>query len=263
MTLCRVWFRATLIAGMFLYGLLAVGVIMPCLRWMLGRRAQAWCDRIVQQWNRTVCSILHLRLRVTGLPDSSAGLTVANHLSWLDIIALGSLQPFLFVAKQEVADWPLMGALAKGIGTLFIRRGDANQSAAVSETMTWLLRRGVRLLVFPEGTTTNGDQVLRFHGKLFHPAQRAHVSVQAIALKYSGMAGHHAPFIGDDEFLPHLLRILRLDNVDLHVHFCPALPAGLRRDQLARTTRLQMTEHLYPARQRGLFLPRPRSYPSL
>lgn len=118
MTSCRPWFRGTLLVGMFLYGLFAVSVILPLCRRILGRRAQTICERVVMNWNRAVCRILHLRLKVTGLPDSSAGLTVANHVSWLDIIALGSLQPFLFVAKEEVAHWPVMGILARGIGTL-------------------------------------------------------------------------------------------------------------------------------------------------
>ena len=252
MTSCRPWFRGMLLVGMFLYGLFAVSVILPLCRRVLGRRAQTICERLVLNWNRAVCRILHVRLKVTGVSDSTAGLTAANHVSWLDIIALGSLQPFLFVAKQEVAHWPVVGNLAKGIGTLFIHRGDAEQSRAVGETMAWLLRRGVRLLVFPEGTTTRGDQVLRFHGKLFHPAQRAQVGVQAVALKYRGLASHQAPFVGNDDFLPHLLRILRLETVDLQIHFCPALPAGLRRDQLARATRLQISERLYPPTQQGL-----------
>ena len=251
MTSCRFWSRATLLVGMFLYGLLAVALFMPFLRHFLGRRAQSVCESIVLNWNRMVCRILHIHIRVTGLPDHAAGLTVANHLSWLDIIALGSLQPFLFVAKEEVADWPVMGTLARGIGTLFIRRGDAEQSTAVGETMTWLLRRGTRLLVFPEGTTTNGQQVLRFHGKLFHPAQRAQVGVQAVALKYDGQGCHLAPFVGEDEFLPHLLRILKVEAIDLHIHYCQGLPAGLRRDQLARTTRLQITERLTPPSRRS------------
>lgn len=245
-----------MVGAMFLLGLLAVAVIMPGLRRVFARRAEPWCEAIVQGWDRTVCRILHLRILVTGRPDPAAGLTVANHISWLDIIAMGAQQPCVFVAKEEVADWPVMGALAQGIGTLFVRRGDAEQSGATSETMTWLLRRGTRLMLFPEGTTTRGDQVLRFHGKLFQPAQRAGASVQAVALRYTGPAAGLAPFIGDDAFVPHLLRILRLREINLHLHYCPTLPVGLRRDQLAKTARLQITEHLFPPTRRHASAPR-------
>lgn len=250
---CRRWYRGILIAGMFALGLLAVALVMPGLRRLSRRRAEDWCEAIVLAWNRAVCRILRLRLRITGRPDPAAGLTVANHVSWLDIIALGAQRPFRFVAKEEVARWPVMGYLARGIGTLFIRRGDAEQAAATGEAMTWLLRRGAHLLLFPEGTTTRGEQVLRFHGKLFLPAQLAGANVQAVALRYRGEAAGLAPFVDDDAFLPHLLRMLALPCIELELHYCPSLPVGLRRDQLARASRLQIAEWLYPRERR----PRP------
>ncbi len=252
----RLWYRGALIAGLFLLGLAAVGLALPVLHRFPGRWPQSWREAIVLGWNRAACRILHLHVQVTGRPDPAAGLTVANHVSWLDVIAIAAQQPYLFVAKQEVASWPVLGVLARGAGTLFVRRGDAEQSAAVSETMTWLLRRGMRLMLFPEGTTTRGDQVLRFHGKLFQSAQRAHTPVQALALRYTGGAARHAPFVGDAAFLPHLLQLLRLERIDLELHYCPSLSASLRRDQLARATRLQIKEYLFPVSRLTDVLPR-------
>lgn len=246
MASCRLWLRGFPVAGMFLWGLLVVSLILPALHGLGERRARRWRERIVLNWNRTVCRLLNLRIRVSGHRDPAARLTVANHVSWLDIIALGSLQPLVFVAKAEVADWPVMGRLARGIGTVFIRRGDAEQSAATLEAMTWMLRRGAHLMLFPEGTTTPGDQVLRFHGKLFNPAQLTAVKVQSVALHYRGASREVAPFVDDDDFLPHLLRILRQPAIELDLHYCPALPAGLRRDQLAKAARLQICEWLEP-----------------
>ena len=261
MVSCRQWGRGCLVAGMFVLGILIVAVIIPGFRLALGRRALRCCQQIVMEWNRLVCRILHLQIRITGEPDLQAGLTVANHISWLDIIAMGSLHPFLFVAKEDVAHWPVLGYLAKGVGTLFIRRGDARQATAVGETMTWLLRRGERLMLFPEGTTTRGDQVLRFHSKLLQPAQMAGTRVQAVALQYCGDAAIHAPFVGDDDFLPNLLKILTLEQVVLNLHYCPSLPAELSRDQLARASRRQITESLLheslviPERQKAVTKP--------
>ncbi|MGX2039617.1 lysophospholipid acyltransferase family protein [Methylocaldum sp. MU1018] len=232
---------------MFLIGLVAVSAVMPPLRRLLGRRSTALNDAIVVSWNRAVCRILDLHLHIHGRPDPNARLIVANHISWLDIIALGSQGPCLFVAKREVADWPVMGYLARGIGTLFIERGDAAQTAAVAESMAWQLRQGKRLALFPEGTTTAGDRVLRFHGRLFHPAQRAGARVQAVALRYRGAAKRYAPFVGEDEFLPHLIGILGLERIDLHLHYCPAVPPGASRDELAQTTRKQIVAALDPA----------------
>ena len=242
----RPWFKGAAVAGMFMLGVAAVGVVMPVSRFALGRRSGGLLEAIVLNWNRAVCRILNLHTHVSGEIDAGARLLVANHISWLDIIALGSRFPCQFVAKEEVGNWPVMGYLAKGIGTLFVRRGDAAQTAVTAELMVWRLRQGKRLMLFPEGTTTTGERVLRFHGRLFQAAYLAGVGVQAIALRYSGEAQRHAPFIGEDEFVPHLLNILKLERIDLSVVYCPVLPAGLDAGGMAAAARRQIVEALEP-----------------
>lgn len=263
MSRCRQWYRGMLIAGMFVLGVIAVATAIPALKHLLRHRSAPWCESIVLNWHRAVCRILNLRIHITGQSDSTAGLTIANHISWLDIIAVGAQRPYLFLAKEEVARWPVMGFLARRIGTLFIRRGDAEQVSAIGEIMAWKLRQGKPLMLFPEGTTTRGDRVLRFHGKLFQPAQRAGVTVQAISLHYAGEAGLQVPFIGEDAFLPHLLAILKLERIDLHLHYCPVIPAGLRPDQLARSTRLQIIEALTGVEVSGQIARFGYTYPAL
>lgn len=245
MQTARQWFKAALVAGMFFYGMFAVAAIMPFLHLLAGRRAEWLFEPIRAGWCRTLCRILRVRLEVIGCPAPEARLLVANHISWLDILVLGASGPMLFVAKEEVSDWPVMGYLARRIGTLFVRRGDAEQTAATAERMAWQLRQGKRLTLFPEGTTTAGDKVLRFHARLLYPAQLAQVPVQAIGIEYLGAAKEIAPFIGDDDFLPHLLRMLTLDRIDMRLHYCPALPAGLPRDTLAQTARRQVVGALF------------------
>ncbi|MBS1213883.1 MAG: phospholipid/glycerol acyltransferase [Proteobacteria bacterium] len=240
----RQWFKGALITGMFALGLLAVSVIMPLARKILGPKATAINDRIQSTWNWLVCRILGVRIHIGGQPMPEAGLTVANHISWLDIIVLGGLHHLTFVSKQEVADWPVMGVLARRIGTLFIKRGDAEQAAATGEQMAWLLRQGKHLMLFPEGTTTTGERVLRFHGKLFQPAQLAHVPVQPVAIRYLNEAGEVAPFIGEDEFLPHLINVLKLRHIDISLHYCTPLPAGLHRNVLSASARKQIVDAL-------------------
>lgn len=244
---CRLWLKALSIALMFLVGMFAVAVVMPASRFCLGRRSLALEDAIVMLWNKTVCRILGLRIQMQGRFDPEARLMVANHISWLDIIALGSQFPCLFIAKGDVAEWPVVGYLAKGIGTLFVKRGEARQTNATAELMAWRLRQGRRLLLFPEGTTTEGKTVLRFHSKLFQPAEHTRASVQAIALSYQGKAKTAAPFIGDDEFLPHLFKLMQLDRIELTLHFCPAVPTGLERGALAQTAHRQILEVIHPA----------------
>lgn len=240
---------------MFVLGVIAVAAVLPALGWLLGRRSAPLHDAIVVGWNRAVCRILNLELKVHGALDPDARLLVANHVSWLDIIALGSQFPCLFVAKEEVARWPVVGFLAKGINTLFVRRGDNRQTGSAAQMMVWRLRQGRRVLLFPEGTTTAGDRVLRFHGKLFQPAELAGVSAQAIALRYSGAARNSVPFVGEDEFLPHLLGVIRLERIDLDLHYCPALPAGMNRNETTAAAHAQISAIVDPgwaeARARG------------
>lgn len=243
----RVWFKGSLIAGMFVAGLLAATLLIPLGRALLGRGSKRWRDTIVVTWSRIVCQILEVRITTSGHPDPDASLMVSNHVSWLDIIAIGSRIPCQFVSKEDVAHWPIVGIIAKGIGTLFIRRGDARQSSGVTETMAWLLKRGYRLAIFPEGTTSRGESVLRFHSKLFWPAELADVKVQALSLSYRNSAKSEAPFIDDDEFLPHLLRILSLPSIDLHLTYCDPIKAGLGYREISKKTREQILETLTPS----------------
>ncbi|MDD5034197.1 MAG: lysophospholipid acyltransferase family protein [Methylococcaceae bacterium] len=242
----RPWYRAAFIAFMFLWGVIAVSVVWPLLGIFLGRRAGYFHAHIQRHWCLMTCRILGIRMEILGTPSKEARLWIANHISWLDIIAMGSRLPLTFIAKEEVADWPVMGYLARRIGTLFVRRGDVEQTASIAEQMAWQLRQGKRLMLFPEGTTTTGERVLRFHAKLLQPAQLANVPVQAIALEYQGEARSVAPFIGEDDFLPHLLSIFKLERIDLRIHYCQPLPAGLHRDVLAQTTRKQVVAALFP-----------------
>jgi len=248
----RLWYKSILIVAMFVYGMIAAGAIMPLLGVLMGRRAGAICDRIRLNWNRIICRILNVRLQIHGEPSEHARLLVANHISWLDIIALGAYQSVIFVAKQEVAAWPVLGYLAKRTGTLFVRRGDVRQTAAIAEQMTWKLRQGKQIVLFPEGTTTTGARVLRFHSRLFQPAQLAQVQIQAVAIEYRAQAREIAPFVGEDEFLPHLLRLLKHRCIDIHLHYCPPLPPSLHRDVLAQTTRQQIVSAIVVQTAEGI-----------
>ncbi len=249
----RVWLKGSLVAGMFVAGLLSAVILIPGGQLLLGRGSKRWRDTLVVTWSRIVCQILKLRITISGHQDPEAGLIVSNHVSWLDIIAIGSKIPCQFVSKEDVAHWPIVGIIAKGIGTLFIRRGDAQQSSSVTETMAWLLKRGYRLAIFPEGTTSRGEGVLRFHSKLFWPAELAGIKVQALSLSYRHRAKTEAPFVDDDEFLPHLLRILRLPYIDLHLTYCDSIQGGLSYREISKKTREQILETLCPAQS-----PRPQ-----
>lgn len=184
-----------------------------------------------------------MRLQIEGEPASGAVLYAANHVSWLDIPCLGAIVNAVFVAKQDVRRWPLVGAMAERLGTIFLARGERDASSRAAERMTWALARTQSVIVFPEGTTTDGRAVGHFHARLFQAAVHAHAAVQAVALSYPHPAGTHpaAPFIGEDDLARHLWRLLAEPSLVVRLVFCPPLSAHHHdRRGLAEHTRAQV-----------------------
>ena len=190
-------------------------------------------------WHRRLLALLGLRVRVSGTPVVGAHLSVANHVSWLDIPLMGAVEPLRFVAKSEIRQWPLAGWLATAAGSFYIRRGKGG-SRPVLDRLSVYLRNGGAVVLFPEGTTTDGHQVLPFHARLFAAAIEARCPVQPVALRYhaNGDGRDIAPFIGDDDLFRHVLRILREPRLDIDVHYCtPIDAAGYDRNALAADAR--------------------------
>ncbi len=179
-------------------------------------------------WLRGAARILNLRLQVAGAPSDAPALIVGNHVSWLDVIALGAQSPLTFVAKREVAAWPLLGVLARRGGTVFVDRERARGMTATIEQIARRLSAGERVVIFPEGTTTRGNSVLPFKAGLFEAAVRAGSPVQPVEIGYLGKAAVAAPFVGDDHFLASLWRLLRLSEVPVRVVWHRPLEKGSR-----------------------------------
>jgi 1-acyl-sn-glycerol-3-phosphate acyltransferase len=219
-------------------GLLLVGLVLAALRLRRppGTSPDAGQRALVSRWLGWAARVLGVRIRTGGRPAPGPVLLVANHVSWLDIVVLGSTLPVVFVAKAEIRDWPLVGWLAALAGTLFIRRGGKHAAETVAQAMTEALRAGVSVAVFPEGTTTDGRQVRRFHPRLLAAAQSAGVPVQPAAITYPHERGVHpaVPFIGRDTFLRSALRVLTAGGIVAEVRFCPALAPREDRRSLAQ-----------------------------
>jgi lyso-ornithine lipid O-acyltransferase len=225
--------RATLLVLLFVAGLAAVAFLYPVCDALPGKRGVR--ERVQVAWYRAVSAVLGIRVRRFGRIASEPVLWAANHISWLDIVVLGAQGSLTFVAKAEVGRWPVIGFMARRTETLLVRRGDMASSRRTAEAMAWLMRKKRRVMLFPEGTSTPGDRVARFHARLFQPLTLVGGSVQAVALDYRGDSRTRVPFVGDDEFLPHLWRLLAVERIDVDLHFCEPLPAtGHGRDQIAR-----------------------------
>lgn len=189
-------------------------------RWFLARLSRA----------------LPFRVSIAGQLPQTPMLWVSNHVSWTDIPLLGALQPLSFLSKAEVRTWPLAGWLAHKAGTLFIRRG-AGDSSLVGQQLTRHLQRGRPLLIFPEGTTGDGLALRTFHGRLLASAIDSGVALQPVAIRYlrDGQPCSVAPFIGDDDLLSHLLRLLASRSGEVQIHLLPPIATQSRsRNELAR-----------------------------
>ncbi|MEN9012759.1 MAG: lysophospholipid acyltransferase family protein [Yoonia sp.] len=209
----RVVFRG-LPLGTLVFGGLIILLLLRLIERPVFGMGRPWTPYITQFVCRAAFVILGMGYRRVGTPMVGAGAVVANHSSWLDIFALNAAKRIYFVSKAEVAKWPGIGWLARATGTVFIIR-DRNQAAAQIEVFRTRLRAGHKLLFFPEGTSTDGLQVLPFKPTLFaaffDPALAEQMRLQAVTLGYNAPQGADARFYGwwgDMDFGPHLLETL-------------------------------------------------------
>lgn len=226
--------RIVRIVAVVAYGLgLGVGFAISDRLGVPGAAARR--QRWTRAFMRRLSAALPFKVLVQGDIPQRPMLWVSNHVSWTDIAVLGQLAPLSFLSKAEVRGWPIAGWLAQQAGTLFIRRG-ANDSQRLRRDMALRLADGHGLVIFPEGTTTDGRSLRTFHGRLLACAADAGVAVQPVALRYvrNGEADAIAPFIGDDDLLCHLLRLLRGDISEVQVHLlAPIETSGIERAALA------------------------------
>ena len=164
----------------------------------------------LQSAGRGVLSALGIHYRVAGATPIR-GLVVSNHLSYLDILIYSAVMPCAFVSKIEISRWPYFGFAARTGGTLFLDRSSRAAAAAVAAQMSTRLHFNIPVLLFPEGTSTDGSQVLPFYTSLFEPAVKTAAPVTPAAVRYvveRGVAESALCWFGDAPFLSHLWKAL-------------------------------------------------------
>jgi 1-acyl-sn-glycerol-3-phosphate acyltransferase len=192
---------------------------------------------LIQWWLQKVCYIVGLTIEIKG-GDPKSGLIVSNHISWLDIIVIGGHFPIRFLSKAEVRQWPVIGWLAECGGTLFIKRGNG-QAGQMAKTIADELSSGESILVFPEATSTDGKQVKRFFPNMFTAAIQAKVTVQPMSIQYreNGILSNTAPFVGDDEFVEHMIRVLHAGKITVELTILDAIsPETIENDEVNKKT---------------------------
>jgi 1-acyl-sn-glycerol-3-phosphate acyltransferase len=218
-------------------------------------------QRRVQRWSAQLLEIFRVSLEVLALQNGAVtsaaaaaqsfapvapspsipvlgpGLVVANHVSWLDIFVINSMEPARFVAKSDIRDWPLLGYLCARSGTIFISRGKARDVRNTFKNLVGSIEAGERVAFFPEGTTAAQGTLLPFHANLFEAAIDAGVPVQPLALRYldrHGALDAGVDYIGDTSFLDSMLTILGGAPVQAQILvLAPLASAGGHRRALA------------------------------
>lgn len=201
---------------------------------------------------RGVLRAAGVRLRVEGGPIAAPGrgagrrgtLVVANHLSWIDVVALGAVQPVRMIAKREIEDWPLVGAVARRMGALFVDRAGIRTLPEVVALSAAALRGGDLVAVFPEGTTWCGETGGPFRRAAFQAAIDAHAPVRPVRITLTlpdGGRGTAGTFIGDDTLWDSLSRVLRLAALRCTLTVLPLLEPGDDRRELARRAEAAVT----------------------
>jgi lyso-ornithine lipid O-acyltransferase len=206
--------------------------------------------RIPHLYHRAFCALAGVRIREIGrrTPDTPV-LILANHVSWLDICVITALSPVVFVAKSEVATWPIFGQLAKLQRTIFIDRQRRQTTGAAAQEIGDRLLGGDAVVLFAEGTSSDGTRILPFrsalvgavHHALGDSTHHTAINVQPMSLAYVGFGGlpvgralrDHVAWYGDADLLPHFIGILAAGATDITVTWGDAVAYDLSADRKA------------------------------
>ncbi|RKP59061.1 lysophospholipid acyltransferase family protein [Pararobbsia silviterrae] len=215
---------------------IARGVLLAAT--VFQRASAAKRQDLIRAWSRHLLHLCGMKLVVHGDAHTiDAGtLVVGNHVSWIDIYVVNAWRPTPFVAKSEIAKWPVIGWLAKTIGTVFIEREKRGDARRIMHHLASELSAGRNMFVFPEGTTSDGQGLLPFHSNLFQAAVSAGAPVQPVAMVYKDAAGNptRAPaYIDDMNLLDTLNAMLDAAPLEVHLYVGEGIEPGAQRRELS------------------------------
>ena len=243
-------------AGLILTLFFALTLPLMPVQLVLVALKSPWARRMPHWYHRQVCRIVGVRILVEGtVPDGQPALLISNHVSWLDIPVLSAVAPASFVAKQEVGTWPFVAWLARLQRSIFVNREQRGAVAGTARSIMDRLHAGDSIVLFAEGTSSDGNGVLPFRTSLFAAAKPPEklaakleegIFVQTVALGYTRLHGlpltrRERPYIawyGDMEMASHAWKLLKLGPLDVHVRLGEpvALKSFPDRKALARYT---------------------------
>jgi 1-acyl-sn-glycerol-3-phosphate acyltransferase len=219
----RTSWRLLLLSQSMIFIIILVPIIFSPFGQIIPKRR-----KIAGSLYRNCYKSLNIELVINGSPTSEPALWVCNHISWLDILLLAGNNCVDFMAKSEVADWPIIGGIVRRTGTLFIDRDNKFKAYKALPELQQRLESGKSVLIFPEGTTSTGEFCLPFKPMFYQAAIRSNMLIQPVSLKYEHIDGSPCTdiaFIGDDEFSVSFKHILSKPQIVAHITYLPALKA--------------------------------------
>jgi 1-acyl-sn-glycerol-3-phosphate acyltransferase len=224
------------------------------VQWLLGRLGLPGWGTIAVGYYRVLCKLLQIRVCVVGerVHDRPA-LFISNHVSWADILVIGSIVPVAFVSKSEVADWPLVGTTARLQRTVFVDRSRRHQTGDAIAEIVQRLAGGISVVLFAEGTSSDGNRVLPFRSALIGAVKEAGsrseqgILIQPMSICYTALHGipmgrQHRPLVawyGDLDFMPHIKAFIERGAVDAVVSYGEPVAADGTADRKAMTRSLE------------------------
>lgn len=210
--------RSLKLIVLLLYGALELVVKRPATREQQAQWLHRFCERSLRS--------LGIRVLYRGACPSR-GVVISNHRGYLDIIVFAALRPCVFVAKSEISGWPLLGWMTTMAGTVYVERGRGGSATRAAGGMQDAANSGIPVVFFPEGTTSNGSSVLRFHSGLLVQAIEAHQPVTAAYLRYrltqdngpGVSAENDVSYWGDTRLLLHIFGLLGLRGIEVEARF--------------------------------------------
>jgi lyso-ornithine lipid O-acyltransferase len=244
--------RPLLIAALFF----TITPLLIGIQWLLDRLGLPGWGWIAMRYYRILRWALRIRVRVLGEPVRDRGvLIVSNHMSWADIVVIGSLLPVAFVAKNEISNWPLVGTAAALQRTVFVDRTRRHQTGDAVSEMATRLTQNIPVVLFAEGTSSDGNRVLPFRSALVGAVKDActqggegrEILIQPMSVCYTGWNGipmgrQNRPFIawyGDLDFMPHIAAFIRGGTADAVVTFGAPIAADAESDRKVTTKTLE------------------------
>jgi 1-acyl-sn-glycerol-3-phosphate acyltransferase len=216
------------------------------------KRARArWRGLMLRQWARATALLLRIKVASSGVAPRTPFFLVSNHLSYVDVVVLASQLDCAFIAKREVASWPLIGMLCRGVGTIFVDRGNRRSILKVNTGVERAFGDERGVVLFAEGTSTCGAEVLPFKPGLLEPAVRASFAVSYAAISYRTCEGQVPAHLavcwwGDMTFAGHLYGLLRLSGIRATLAFGDEAIFDSDRKQLARRLRAGVSREFKP-----------------